>query len=43
MEISKIAERIYACDSLIKKFVPLEGSLDDAFFSLLDGRQVMEN
>lgn len=43
MEISKIAERIYACGSLIKKFVPLEGSLDDAFFSLLDGRQMMEN
>lgn len=42
-EINKIASKVLSAGGLIKKFVPLEGNLDDAFFELLDRQRLVEN
>lgn len=40
-EINRIASQVLSAGGVIKKFIPLEGNLDDAFFALLD-KQRME-
>lgn len=40
-EINHIASQVLSAGGVIKKFIPLEGNLDDAFFALLD-KQRME-
>lgn len=40
-EINRIASQVLYAGGVIKKFIPLEGNLDDAFFALLD-KQRME-
>jgi hypothetical protein len=36
-------DAILAAGGVIKKFVPLEGNLDDAFFALLDKQRLVAN
>ena len=40
-EINHIASQVLSAGGVIRKFIPLEGNLDDAFFALLD-KQRME-
>jgi ABC-2 type transport system ATP-binding protein len=42
-EVNKIASKVLSAGGLIKRFVPLEGNLDDAFFELLDRQKLVEN
>ena len=42
-ELNKIVSLIVSTGGLIKKIVPLEGNLDDAFFALLDKQRMVEN
>ena len=42
-EVNQIASKVLSAGGLIKKFVPLEGNLDDAFFELLDRQRLVEN
>ncbi len=39
-EINHIASQVLSAGGVIKKFIPLEGNLDDAFFALLDKQRV---
>jgi ABC-type multidrug transport system ATPase subunit len=41
--INNIASLILGAGGVIKKFVPLEGNLDDAFFALLDKQRLVAN
>ena len=42
-EINKIASQVLVAGGIIKKFVPLEGNLDEAFFALLDKQRMEKN
>lgn len=42
-EVNIIASQILSAGGLIKKLVPLEGNLDDAFFALLDKQRLVGN
>ncbi len=39
-EINHIASQVLSAGGVIKKFIPLEGNLDDAFFALLDKQRM---
>lgn len=41
--INNIASLILGAGGVIKKFIPLEGNLDDAFFALLDKQRLVAN
>ncbi|NBR06203.1 MAG: ABC transporter ATP-binding protein [Planctomycetes bacterium] len=42
-EINRITSLVLSFGGVIKKFVPLEGNLDDAFFALLDKQRLAGN